>query len=65
MKRILTSLTLVAMTFAVAPQAAPADDGVPFKGSFAVAFAAAPNPLASGAHEAGEGDAVVMRRPTR
>jgi hypothetical protein len=43
MKRILTSLALAAMTFAVAPKAALADDGVPFKGSFTVAFAASAN----------------------
>jgi len=42
MKRILTSLVLAAMTFAIAPKAARADE-VPFKGSFAVAFAASPN----------------------
>jgi hypothetical protein len=42
MKRILTSLALAAMTFAVAPRAALADD-VPIKGSFAVTYAATPN----------------------
>ena len=43
MKRILTSLALAAMIFAVAPQAALADEGAPFKASFAVAFAGTPN----------------------
>ena len=43
MKRILTTLTLAAMTFAVAPKTARAEEGAPFKGSFAVTFASTPN----------------------
>jgi hypothetical protein len=43
MKRILTSLALAAMCFAVASKAALAEDGAPFKASFAVAFASTPN----------------------
>jgi hypothetical protein len=42
-KRILTSLALAAFAFAVASPAALADDGKPFKASFAVAFASTPN----------------------
>jgi hypothetical protein len=38
MTKILGSLTLAALTFAVAPQAVQAEEGVPIKGSFAVAF---------------------------
>ena len=43
MKRILTLLVLVGMIFAAVPKAALADDGAPFKASFAVAFASTPN----------------------
>ena len=43
MKRILTTLTLAAMTFAVASKTARAEEGAPFKASFAVAFAASAN----------------------
>ena len=38
MKNFLTSLTLAAMAYALAPQAVLADEGVPIKASFAVAF---------------------------
>jgi hypothetical protein len=43
MTKLLGSLALAAFIFAVAPKAALADDGRPFKGSFAVAFASTPN----------------------
>ena len=43
MTKLLGSLTLAAMTFGVAPQAVLADDRVPIKGSFAVAFSGTPN----------------------
>jgi hypothetical protein len=43
MTKLVGSLTLAAMTFAVAPQAVLADDGAPIRGSFAVAFSGTPN----------------------
>jgi hypothetical protein len=43
MTKFLGSLTLAAMTFAVAPQVVLADEGVPIKASFAVAFSGTPN----------------------
>ena len=43
MTKLLGSLTLAAMTFAVAPQAVLAEEKVPIEASFAVAFSATPN----------------------
>jgi hypothetical protein len=43
MKTILGSLALAAMTVALAPQAALADDGVPIQGAFAITATARPN----------------------
>jgi hypothetical protein len=43
MTKLLGSLTLAAMTFAVAPQTVLAEEKVPIEASFAVAFSATPN----------------------
>jgi hypothetical protein len=43
MTKFLISMTLAAITFALAPQVALADGGEPIKGSFAVAFSGTPN----------------------